>query len=125
MIGNLNPKLTFYSNTEKANKFKKKKRKKGKKNKQKGHIPGEVLNHKMKEIDEIIQPLGEGVYTDLLDFNDMHSIPLDKKKELKLTKEDQEYFAGTKKNLFTKKCSRVSFTKFVQVLNFPFASTVS
>lgn len=113
----------FYLNPEKANKFKKKKRKKGKKNKQKGHIPGEVLNDKMKEIDEIIQPLGEGVYTDLLDFNDMHSIPLDKKKELKLTKEDQEYFAGTKKNLFTKKCSRVSVTTIVQVFNFPFTST--
>lgn len=62
----------------------------------------------MKEIDEIIQPLGEGVYTDLLDFNDMQSIPLDKKKELKITKEDQEYFAGTKKSLFNRKFSKVN-----------------
>lgn len=38
----------------------------------------------------------------------MKNIPEDKKKELKITKADEEYFSGAKKNLFGKKSFKVS-----------------
>ncbi|CAI2359262.1 unnamed protein product [Moneuplotes crassus] len=56
------------------------------------------LKSKKKEIDQI--PLGEGIDTTLLDFENMSQIPLSKKKDLKLTDEDQRYFSGAKHNPF-------------------------
>ena len=46
------------------------------------------------------QPLGDGIETDLLDFTDIKKMPDEKKKALKMTRQDQEYFSGAKKNIF-------------------------
>ena len=53
--------------------------------------------------------MGDGITTDLLDFTDVKNIPDSKKKELKFTDEDQEYFSGAKRRIANSKSSKVSY----------------
>lgn len=57
----------------------------------------------MKEISKFAGPLGNGISTDLLDFENINKIPAEAIKELNITKQDQEYFSGAKKTIFTGK----------------------
>ena len=62
-----------------------------------------TFNEKIKEISKILGPLGDGITTNLLDFENINKISQDVRKELKISKADQEYFSGAKKSLFTSK----------------------
>jgi hypothetical protein len=57
--------------------------------------------------------LGDGIITDLLDFTDVNNIPDSRKKKLKFTDEDQEYFSGTKKRAFNNKPSKVRILRLM------------
>jgi hypothetical protein len=46
------------------------------------------------------------ITTDLLDFDHIGDIPRRKVKELKITREDREYFSGAKKKLLFKQRNR-------------------
>jgi len=67
-----------------------------------------TFTSKRQEIEKAILPLGDGIETNLLDFNNVNEIPLEMRKELKFTKEDDEYFSGAKKKLHSKRANKVS-----------------
>lgn len=95
------------------NKSKKKKRKTRKGKLEHDFKATHTFNAKKKEIDKILGPLGDGITTDLLDFENIHNVPDDKMKGLKLSKADQEYFSGSKTNFFLPQKSNKVILDFV------------